>query len=109
MADDSVKRVYGAWQARWYDPFKWLWNVLAASGAETNLSTFLRQNLDENKTILELACGTAMNLEKIFSLTLKFRSYLGLDFSPDMLRIARRKYYGHPNVEFREQDITKLE
>ncbi len=109
MTDEGVRRVYGTWQARWYDPSKRLWNDLVASRAERDLSTFLRENLDENKTILELACGTAMNLEKIFSLNLKFKSYLGLDFSPDMLRIARRKFHGYPNVEFRERDITRFD
>lgn len=108
MADESVRRIYGIWQARWYDPFKWLCNLLAASGAESDLSAFLRGNLDDSKTILELGCGTALNLEKIFSLDLKFKSYLGLDFSPDMLRMARRKFQGYPNVEFREKDITTL-
>ncbi|MBI4303690.1 MAG: class I SAM-dependent methyltransferase [Chloroflexi bacterium] len=105
---DNVRAIYGTWQARWYDPFKWLWNILAASQAERDLSAFLRENLDETKTILELGCGTALNLEKIFSLNLKFKSYLGVDFSPDMLRIARQKSRGYPNVEFREIDITLL-
>lgn len=108
MADESVRRVYGIWQSRWYDPFKCLWNLLAASKAERDLSTFLQENLNESKSILELGCGTAMNLEKIFSLNLRFKSYLGLDFSSDMLRIARRKFQGYPNVEFREKDITRL-
>jgi len=107
MAGDSVRRVYGTLQAVWYDPLKRLWNGMAASRAEEDLSLFLRENLDESKTILELGCGTAQNLEKIFSLTLGFRSYLGLDFSPDMLRIARRKFHGCPHVEFRERDVTE--
>lgn len=106
---DNVKATYAFLQARWYDPFKRLWNVLAASRAEMDLSNFLRDNLDETKTILELGCGTALNLEKIFSLGLKSKSYLGVDFSPDMLRMARRKFQRYPNVEFKEKNLIRLE
>ncbi|MBI2853092.1 MAG: methyltransferase domain-containing protein [Chloroflexi bacterium] len=109
MADERVRQVYGIWQARWYDPFKWLWNILVASGAEKDMNNFLRDSLDENETILELGCGTALNLEKIFSLGLKFKRYLGIDFSPEILRITNRKFQGYSNVEFREKNITRLE
>ena len=68
------------------DPFKRLWNKMIPSKAEDELRSFLQNNLDETKTILELGCGTALNLEKIFSLNLKFKKYLGLDPPPDMLK-----------------------
>lgn len=109
MSGDDVKRLYALGDANWYDTFKDWWNRLVSSKAEDELSAFLRDNLDENKTILELGCGTALNLEKIYSLDLRFKRYLGLDFSPDMLKIARARFKDNPRVEFREKDITRLD
>ena len=77
-----------------------------ATEAEKELSNFLRKNIDENRMILELGCGAARNLQKIYSLNLKFKRYLGLDFSSRMLAVARSKFPDSPAVEFKEQDIT---
>lgn len=107
MSKESVKRLY-AIGAEKYDPLMKLWVKAVAAEAEEEFATFLRDNLDEANTILELGCGTARNLEKIFSLNLKFKNYLGLDFSPNMLKVARRKFRDNPNVEFREKDITLI-
>lgn len=86
-----------------------LWNAAVATDAEKELSRFLRQNIKETTTILELGCGTARNLENIYSLNLKFKKYLGLDFSHQMLAVARSKFVGNPAVEFKHQDITSVD
>lgn len=106
--EKSVKNLYALGNARWYDPFKKLWNNLVSVKAEKELTKFLKKNVNENTRILELGCGTALNLEKIFSLNLKFKKYLGLDFSPDMLKIAKNKFKKVPNVSFKQKNITKL-
>ncbi len=107
MSKESIKRLY-AIGAEKYDPLVKLWVKAVAAEAEEEFATFLGDNLDEAITILELGCGTARNLERIFSLNLKFKNYLGLDFSPNMLKVARRKFRDNPNVEFREKDVTLL-
>lgn len=108
MAGKDVKRLYALGSAKWYDSFKRLWNMMFVSGAEKELGKFLKENLDKDTSILELGCGTALNLEKILTLNLKFKSYLGLDFSKDMLGIAEHKFKGISNVRFLEKDITEL-
>ncbi len=108
MAGKDVKNLYHLGHARWYDFFKRYWNYLVSSKAEQELGRFLKKNLDKNASILELGCGTALNLEKIDSMGLKFRKYVGVDFSPDMLRIARRKFKGESKVKFIEKDLTRL-
>jgi ubiquinone/menaquinone biosynthesis C-methylase UbiE len=82
--------------------------MAVATEAEEELRNFLRKNLDETRTVLELGCGTARNLQTICSQNLKFNKYLGLDFSPQMLAVARSKFGDNPAVEFQEQDITEV-
>ena len=108
MTKNEVNKLYAIGNAKWYDYFKNIWNKLVASKAEEELANFLKNSLDKNKTILELGCGTALNLQKIFSLRLKFKEYLGLDFSKDMLRIAKEKFKNNPKIKFKEKDISKL-
>lgn len=105
----DAKKIYAIGHAGWYNFSKNLWNRFVVSKAEDQLTLFLWNNLNKDKTILDLGCGTALNLQKIISLNLKFKKYLGLDFSPDMLEIARQKFKSIPNIEFIEKDIAKLE
>lgn len=91
-----------------YDFLKEVWNKQIAYKAEEDLANFLRKNLGNDKTILELGCGTGVNLEKIIALKGNFKSYIGVDFSRQMLNIARKKFQNYQNVEFRKEDITKL-
>ncbi len=109
MSGDDVKKLYSLGSAKWHGSFKRLWNKMISSKAEDELRSFLQNNLNETKTILELGCGTALNLEKIFSLNLKFKKYLGLDFSPDMLKIAQSEFVNTLNIEFQQKDITRLD
>lgn len=109
MNNDNVKNLYAIYSAKWYNPFMRVYNKLFLSGAENEMVAFLKNNLNETKTILELGCGTGRNLKKIYSLNLEFKKYIGLDFSPDMLDIAKNKFKKNSNVEFREKDITKLD
>lgn len=95
--------------AGFYDPSRFLWDKILVPGAERNLTDFLTQNLNQHQKILDLGCGTAANLEKIFSLGLEFKKYLGIDFSPAMLKIAKAKFKDVPGVEFKQQDIRRLD
>lgn len=106
---NQIQKMYSRLNALWYDPFKIVWNFIIARQAEKTLTKFLKQNIDESKTILELGCGTALNLYKIFKLKLKFKNYLGIDFTDSMLQIAKNKFKNKQNVKFRLGDITKLE
>jgi ubiquinone/menaquinone biosynthesis C-methylase UbiE len=90
MRSSNVKNLYAFLNAKWYDPFKKIWNTIISRKSEKDLAKFLKENLDETKTILELGCGTALNVQKIFSLNLKFKKYTGLDFTAEMLRIAKK-------------------
>ena len=103
----SVVR-YNWWAAKSYDWLKKKWTPLFAAKAEALLGNFLIENVDESKEILELGCGTAMNLDKIVSLNRTFKSYLGLDYSEEMMSKAKDKFRDSNNIEFRKADITQL-
>ena len=103
---ESVKKLYALGHAKWYDPLKRFWNK---AEAEEEFARFLQLNLTSRTRILDLGCGTGSNLAKIRALNLPFKNYLGVDFSPDMLRIARNKFNPQKNVEFQEKDITRLD
>jgi ubiquinone/menaquinone biosynthesis C-methylase UbiE len=105
---EKVKGLYAIGHAKWYDPFKKLWDKIVARKAENDLIAFLKENINENTRILELGCGTALNLGKIFKFNLKYKSYLGLDFSTDMLKLSKNKFANVSNIEFRQKDITNL-
>ncbi len=61
---------------------------------------FFRFMVPEGHSILELGCGTGDLLN-----ALKPKRGVGIDFSPAMLEIARKRY---PELEFREGDIEQL-
>jgi SAM-dependent methyltransferase len=62
---------------------------------------YYRFLVPEGLSVLELGCGTGDLLH-----ALKSRRGVGVDFSGEMIRIAREKY---PGLEFREADIENLE
>ena len=74
MNKRNVQNLYALGHAQWYDPFKKIWNRLVSIKAEKELATFLEKNVSNNASILELGCGTALNLEKIFALDLKIKT-----------------------------------
>jgi SAM-dependent methyltransferase len=62
---------------------------------------YYRFLVSEGLSVLELGCGAGDLLR-----ALKPRRGVGVDFSGEMIRIAREKY---PDLEFREADIENLE
>lgn len=73
MAEKEVEKFYSKF-AKMYDPFKKIWNIISHN-AEEELRTFLTENIDTTKSILELGCGTGDNLGKIISINSEFKSY----------------------------------
>jgi 2-polyprenyl-3-methyl-5-hydroxy-6-metoxy-1,4-benzoquinol methylase len=66
-----------------------------------NQEKYFRFLVCEGLSILELGCGTGELLN-----ALKPKRGVGIDFSPEMVRIARERY---PNIEFHTTDIEEIE
>ena len=76
--------------------------------AETDFleEVFKSCSLVEVKRVLDVGCGTGFH-----SIELAKRGYevVGVDLSPEMVKIARSKAKGFPNVSFLQADATRLE
>ena len=66
-----------------------------------NQEKYFRFLVPEGLSILELGCGTGDLLD-----ALRPKRGVGIDFSSEMVRIARERY---PNLEFRRADMEELE
>jgi len=66
-----------------------------------NQEEYFRFLVPEGLSVLELGCGAGDLLY-----ALRPKRGVGIDFSPEMVRIARERY---PNLEFRTADIEKIE
>ncbi|MFQ5475204.1 MAG: class I SAM-dependent methyltransferase [Candidatus Nanoarchaeia archaeon] len=101
----KVQKLYSIMNSSWYNQFKSVWNRLVAKEAEEQLADFLKKNVNKDTDVLDLGCGTALNLKKILKENIKFKSYTGMDFSQDMLNIARNNF---KDATFIRQDIRNL-
>lgn len=105
---DSVQKLYHISHARWYDPFRGLWTLIVESKLEKELLATLDNIITPHTTIIEIGCGTGINIGRILSLRKKFTSYLGIDFSPDMVAIAQQKFGEEKNITFTQGDARTV-
>lgn len=93
---------YHAWFYDWTR-----WTILHGRKAAV-----ARLRLSPDSKVLEVGCGTGLNFRYLLSRLDPARGHLvGLDFSPDMLRLAENRVAarGWQNVELLADDATKLE
>lgn len=104
---DNVKRWYAAFNANWYDFFRGVWINLVSKKAEEQFISLLQKHVKPDSEILDLGCGTGINLGRVQQLNLRFKRYTGADFSAEMLSIAAEKYGQVKNASFIKRDITQ--
>ena len=74
-----------------YDWFMKYWNKSFAKGAEKDLDKFVGKNLKGEVDVLDLACGTGVNIERLKKWGVDVKSYTAVDLSPDMQKKAKEK------------------
>lgn len=84
-----------------------------------DLDALLRRYVTPEARILDVGCGSGANLARLRPrriglwpmrrLGLPFGHYTGVDFSPSMLALARKRFGDPPGVTFRRGDATALE
>lgn len=104
----DVQKLYSR-LATWYDPLRRLWVLLTSRRAERDLDSLFLSYVTPESAILDLGCGTGVNVGRLLRLGLGFREYEGIDFTESMLAVARKKYGHVGNVTFSRGDVTALE
>jgi len=109
MTRTDVQKLYRLAGGRWWDPFRAQWELIWARNAVRDLDSLLRRYVTPEARVLDLGCGTGANLARLRRLGLPFGHYTGVDFSPSMLALARKRFGDPPGVTFRQGDATALE
>ena len=109
MTRTDVQKLYTRAGGRWWDPFRAVWELCTSRRAKADLESLLRRYVTPDTRILDLGCGTGVNLDRLLRLGLPFGHYTGVDFSSSMLALARKRFGDVPGVTFREGDATALE
>ena len=92
-----------------YDRLRWVWAKGIMGNAEADLESDVLPRLVTPETrILDLGCGTGVNLNRMRRLGLTFASYTGLDLSPAMLTRAQAKLDGDTASAVLRGDIWRL-
>ncbi len=92
-----------------YDRLRSVWAKGIMGRAEADLEREVLPRLVTPETrILDLGCGTGVNLNRLRQLGLPFASYAGLDLTPAMLTRAQAKLDGHTAAAFLHGDIWRL-
>jgi ubiquinone/menaquinone biosynthesis C-methylase UbiE len=100
LSKDDVRRIY-ARLSRIYDS----WGMLTESKAVDK--AFLLAGIRNGESILEVAVGTGRVFERIVSAN-KDGKNEGIDLSPDMLNVARKRLRRHSNYTLQVADTYSL-
>lgn len=92
----SIEKAYNSWSEQ-YDSNKNKTRDLDIKSTVETLSKY------EFRNVLELGCGTGKNTEWLLT---KAERIIGLDFSQEMLAVAKKKITHH-SVEFKKADLLK--
>lgn len=78
------------------------WNLVQPSGRITDIQRAFSYFSKKNPIVVELGCGNGRDAKVIIK---KTRNYLGIDISPELIKIAKKNV---PQVKFVVSDIEKF-
>lgn len=105
---EAVRLIYG-WAAERYDGARDLWARSLGRDIEATIDRWLDAYASGARRVLDLGCGTGANLARLIRLGRDDLSYTGVDFSDDMLSVARRRFGMQPGVCFLRMDVEDFE
>lgn len=103
-----VQKLYHLGYARWYNPFRKWWTWFVERKLEKDFLETLQKSITSQTNIVEIGCGTGINSGRILSLGKKFTSYIGIDFSSDMIAIAQREFGHEEKILFIQGDARTV-
>jgi len=105
---EEVKDFY-SWFSAIYDRFLKLWNVVFAAPAEAKFDELFARHIGDDAEILEIGPGTGQNIQRLLRHKINFKSYHGIDLTPEMLAKAGQKYGHMENISLAQGDIVDIE
>ncbi len=103
-----VQKLYHLGHAQWYNLFRKYWTSIVERTLEKDFLDALDAAIQPQTKIVEIGCGTGINIGRIFYLQKKFASYLAIDFSFDMLAIAQQNFGNEKKIMFIEGDARTV-
>ncbi len=88
-----------------YDAASPLWRRWLYADADQEVNRALREHLPREGRVLDLGCGTGVNLGMLLEMELPFGSYLGVDQSEEMLAAAKARFRHTENASFQHLDL----
>jgi SAM-dependent methyltransferase len=101
----QVRQLYSHFTG-YYDSFDALWK-LPYRKAYLALDRAFEAHLPPNGRILDLGCGTGLNVERLSALGLPFSSYVGIDLSEAMLARAQARFSHVEKIRFEQADLAQ--
>lgn len=95
--DFAKKNDERAWNADTVPWAKWAWDILIKE-----------IGIAQNSVIVDLGTGTGAGIEYLLPRT-KNSEFIGVDFSEEMIRIAKSKFNNNEKIQFIVCDLEKLE
>ncbi|MCW4355865.1 methyltransferase domain-containing protein [Hoyosella sp. YIM 151337] len=105
-ADKFLGQTKYTMSARVYDVISAEWPIYRAG----RVAAVKMLSLEPGMKVLDIGCGTGLNLPLVLEKIGPKGIYVGLDKSPEMLKQARRKgrQWGHPTVALVRGDATEV-
>ncbi len=91
--------------SRIYDAVAFLWRDWLYPDAQQALEQAFAKYLPTGGHVLDLGCGTGLNLERMLALGLPLGSYAGVDLSEDMLGQARARFGTETRAHFHRLNL----
>lgn len=101
------KNVY-RFLAKKYDFLTNMFSFVFGKGAPEEFSKLMAQYIKPSDNILDIGVGTGVNIERALKENIRFKSYEGVDLTPEMLEVAKKKFGHFKNVSFKIGNIITM-
>ena len=108
--NDRIKEQKNVYRflAKKYDFLTNLFSFVFSKDAKKEFSGLMSEYIKPESEILDIGVGTGINIERALKAGIKFKSYTGIDLTPEMLEVAKEKFDYLENVSFKTGNIMTM-
>ncbi|MBI4973947.1 methyltransferase domain-containing protein [Candidatus Roizmanbacteria bacterium] len=100
LEENSIKQ-FTRWADNYDNPFT------SITFRQTNSQIVKLLNPKPNSSLLDVGCGSGILIQKLLSLNRNMKLY-GLDITPKMVEVAKKKFKNNPNVEITQGSAINM-